>query len=88
MVVSDRVQIDKRVRREERRSQLLDAAVDAIREHGAGVTMEQLRAGGVTKPILYRHFGDRDGLVSSIARVFAVRLTESDHLDAGRERAA
>jgi AcrR family transcriptional regulator len=29
--------------------------------------MEQLaRAGGVTKPILYRHFGDRDGLINAI----------------------
>ena len=29
--------------------------------------MEQIAAeGGVTKPILYRHFGDRDGLVSAI----------------------
>jgi AcrR family transcriptional regulator len=30
--------------------------------------MEQIaRAGGVTKPILYRHFGDRDGLINAIA---------------------
>jgi AcrR family transcriptional regulator len=51
--------------------------VDAIRALGPGVTMEQIaRAGGVTKPILYRHFGDRDGLVDAVAeRVAADMLT-------------
>jgi len=58
--------------RAERRTQLLDAAVDAIRLVGPGVTMEQLaNAGGVTKPILYRHFGDRDGLIRAIAERFS-----------------
>ncbi len=34
--------------------------------------MEQMAAaGGVTKPILYRHFGDRDGLVATIGAEFA-----------------
>ena len=62
-------------RRAERRRQLLEAAVDAIREIGPGVTMEQLaKAGGVTKPILYRHFGDRDGLIQAIAERFSADL--------------
>ena len=61
--------------RQERRSQLLEAAVEAIRAIGPGATMEQLaRAGGVTKPILYRHFGDRLGLISSIADQVAADL--------------
>ncbi len=65
-------------RRAERRSQLLDAAVAAIRELGAGATMEQLaKAGGVTKPILYRHFGDRDGLIAAIADRFGAGLLTS-----------
>jgi AcrR family transcriptional regulator len=65
-------------RRAERRTQLLDAAVDVIRERGPGVTMEQLaKAGGVTKPILYRHFGDRDGLIGAIAERFAADLLSS-----------
>lgn len=65
-------------RRAERRAQLLDAAVDAIRHTGPAVTMEQLAAaGGVTKPILYRHFGDRDGLISAIAERFASDLLTS-----------
>ncbi len=62
-------------RRAERRGQLLDAAVGAIREIGPGATMEQLaKAGGVTKPILYRHFGDRDGLIRAIAQRFSTDL--------------
>jgi AcrR family transcriptional regulator len=37
--------------------------------------MEQLAsAGGVTKPILYRHFGDRDGLIGQIGSHFGERL--------------
>jgi AcrR family transcriptional regulator len=65
-------------RRAERRQQLLQAAVSAIREIGPGVTMEQLaNAGGVTKPILYRHFGDRDGLIGAIAERFSADLLSS-----------
>ena len=63
-----------------RRAQLLDAAVDAIRDLGPGVTMEQLAsAGGVTKPILYRHFGDRDGLINAIAERFSADLLTLGH---------
>lgn len=62
-------------RRAARRTQLLDDAIEAIREMGAGATMEQLaRRGGVTKPILYRHFRDRDGLITAIAERFSVEL--------------
>lgn len=65
-------------RRAGRRRQLLEASVDAIREHGPGVTMEQLaKAGGVTKPILYRHFGDREGLIIAIAERFSNDLVTS-----------
>jgi AcrR family transcriptional regulator len=40
--------------------------------------MEQLaKAGGVTKPILYRHFGDRDGLIRAIAQRFSTDLLTS-----------
>jgi AcrR family transcriptional regulator len=54
-------------RRQARRDQLLDAAIDVIRREGAEVTMEEMAsAGGISKPILYRHFTDRDGLVAAI----------------------
>jgi AcrR family transcriptional regulator len=40
--------------------------------------MEQIaRAGGVTKPILYRHFGDRDGLIDAVAERFSADLLTS-----------
>jgi AcrR family transcriptional regulator len=61
-----------------RRDQLLDAAIEEIRTTGPGATMEQLaKAGGVTKPILYRHFGDRDGLITAIAQRFSGALLTS-----------
>lgn len=50
----------------------------AIRSIGPGATMEQLaKAGGVTKPILYRHFRDRDGLITAIAERYAADLLSS-----------
>jgi AcrR family transcriptional regulator len=65
-------------RRTERRTQLLDAAVEEIRRVGPSATMEQLaKAGGVTKPILYRHFGDREGLIQAIAERFSRDLLTS-----------
>lgn len=61
-----------------RRNALLDAAITEIRATGPGATMEQLaKAGGVTKPILYRHFGDRDGLIEAIAQRFSADLLAS-----------
>jgi AcrR family transcriptional regulator len=64
-------------RRDERRGELLDAAVAAVREHGPAISMERLAAaGGVTKPILYRHFRDRDGLITAISERFAADLLE------------
>jgi AcrR family transcriptional regulator len=61
--------------RQARREALLDAAVDAIRAHGPEVSMEDLaRSAGVTKPILYRHFGHRDGLTAALATRFATGL--------------
>lgn len=64
-----------RQHRQLRRDGLLDAAVVAIRERGPDVSMEDLaRAAGVTKPILYRHFGHRDGLTAALASRFAEGL--------------
>lgn len=67
----------KESRRVARREQLLSDAIEAIRRMGPAVTMEQLSAaGGVTKPIVYRHFGDRDGLIQAIGERFAGELLE------------
>ncbi len=56
-----------RARREERRNALLAAAIDVVRRDGVDATMEEMAsAGGISKPILYRHFTDREGLVAAI----------------------
>lgn len=61
--------------RQDRREELLNAAIDGIRKHGATASMGALAAeAGVTKPILYRHFGDRAGLNAAIADRFATTL--------------
>lgn len=58
-------------RRAARRAQLLEAAVVAVRRDGPGASMEAIAAeAGVTKPILYKHFGDRNGLVEALAAGF------------------
>jgi len=60
--------------RRTRRAELVDAAVHAIREHGAGVGMDEVAArAGTSKTVVYRHFGDRTELyVAVCARVARV----------------
>lgn len=50
-----------------RRRELVAEALRAIRKHGAGVGMDDIAAqAGVTKTVLYRHFGDRAGLYAAV----------------------
>jgi len=64
--------------RADRREELLDAAIGGIRKHGPSASVDVLAAeAGITKPILYRHFGDRAGLARAVADRFATEL-ESD----------
>jgi AcrR family transcriptional regulator len=63
---------ERDARRLERREGLLTAAIETIRRDGPAVSMETIAtAAGVTKPIVYRHFGDRSGLVSALATRFS-----------------
>lgn len=58
----------KRGRSAARRRALLDAARRAIRAHGPDVSMEQIAAeAGISRPILYRHFGNRQGMAEAVA---------------------
>ncbi len=49
----------------------------AIRRLGPEASMDELAAeAGITKPILYTHFGDKSGLATAIAEHFAVDLVD------------
>ena len=62
-------------RRDARREEFLAAAITVIRREGAGASMEAIaRQAGVTKPILYRVFGDREGLLLAVGDNFAAEL--------------
>ncbi|NGO71788.1 TetR family transcriptional regulator [Streptomyces boncukensis] len=74
---------------EQRRRELLDAADKVVLRDGPGASMNAIAAeAGITKPILYRHFGDKGGLY----RALAVRHTDAlldalrAALDAPQER--
>jgi AcrR family transcriptional regulator len=54
--------------RDERRAELLDAAERAVRRVGPNASMDEIAAeAGITKPILYSHFGDKAGLIHALA---------------------
>jgi len=59
-----------RLSRPARREQLLDTAVEIVRTHGAdGLTLVTLaEAAGVSRPIVYDHFGTRPGLLLALYR--------------------
>ncbi len=51
-----------------RRQELVEATLRAIREHGAGVGMDEVAAAARTsKTVFYRHFTDRAGLYTAVA---------------------
>jgi AcrR family transcriptional regulator len=53
---------------ESRREGLLRAADAVVQREGAAASMAAMAAeAGVTKPILYRHFGDKAGLYAALA---------------------
>jgi AcrR family transcriptional regulator len=55
--------------RADRRDNLLAAAITAIRRDGPTTSMARIAAeAGVTKPVVYAHFGDRAGLATALAR--------------------
>ncbi|MCW2818842.1 MAG: DNA-binding transcriptional regulator, AcrR family [Marmoricola sp.] len=53
--------------REARRAELVEAAVAAIDEHGTGANIAQIaESAGVSKPVLYRYFSDKDDLYRAV----------------------
>jgi AcrR family transcriptional regulator len=72
MAPDSRVTTDRRA---VRREQFLDAADEAIRRDGPGVTMADVAAAaGVTKPVLYRYVADKGDLVQALAHRYAGRI--------------
>ncbi|HYZ91893.1 MAG TPA: TetR/AcrR family transcriptional regulator [Actinomycetota bacterium] len=60
---------------EQKRQRFLEAAVGVLRRDGPAVSMREIaREAGVTKPIIYRVFGDREGLTKAMADRFADEL--------------
>lgn len=58
-----------------RREDLLDATERGLRRLGPAASMDELAAeAGLTKPALYKYFGDRSGLVAALGERFAARL--------------
>ncbi|MGO0575270.1 TetR/AcrR family transcriptional regulator [Ornithinimicrobium panacihumi] len=71
--------------RTRRRRQLVEAALRAIRKHGAGVGMDEIAAEAATsKTVLYRHLGDKASLYRAV--VAAVDETILTDLEAARQR--
>ena len=75
--------------RSARREALLDAADRAVERDGPATSMAAVAASaGISKPILYRHFGDKGGLVAALADRHTDRLMRAlrEALAAGRSR--
>ncbi len=58
-----------------RREELLDAADRIVHRDGPAASMAAIAAeAGISKPILYRHFGDKSGLYAALAERYTTRL--------------
>ena len=58
-----------------RRRELVEATLRAIREHGAGVGMDDIAAAaGTSKTVFYRHFTDRSGLYAAVSQSVDARI--------------
>jgi AcrR family transcriptional regulator len=70
-----RVNAASTLRREARRLEFLEAAIEVIRAEGPGASMDQVAAKiGVTKPVVYRYFGDRNGMYRMVAERYCGEL--------------
>lgn len=77
----------QRPSRQARRTELLDAVSRAIHRGGPDLSMESLAAeAGITKPVLYRHFGDKQGLLAAHAQRHAATLAAAITEELARSR--
>jgi AcrR family transcriptional regulator len=80
-------------RRQRRREELLDVADRVIQRRGVVVSMDEIASeAGITKPVLYRHFGDKDGLYQALTERYVdelkVALKPAIEAEEPRERLA
>src|SRR5689334_18260644 len=65
----------REARHSAKRQEMLEAAIRVVRREGPGASMDVIaREAGITKPIIYRAFGDREGLTQAVADHFADEL--------------
>ena len=82
-----------RTHREERRREFVQAAITAIRQHGPRIGLDDVCAvAGVSKPVVYRHFKDKDDLFRAVLEsaaedVFLPRLAEAFEAESADDRA-
>jgi AcrR family transcriptional regulator len=73
--------------REQRRADLVQAAIRAVRRIGAAVSVADIAAAaGITKPVLYRHFADRADLQAAVGKQAAAALLARVTDALGRDR--
>lgn len=67
----------RRLLREDRHAQLIDTARRIVRDEGTdALTLGRLaERAGVTKPVVYDHFGSRNGLLAALYRDYDTRQT-------------
>ncbi|NER61894.1 TetR/AcrR family transcriptional regulator [Pseudomonas sp. MAFF212428] len=77
MSSKDPLPVRRRLSREGRHEQLLEVAWQVVREEGTdALTLGRLaEAAGVTKPVVYDHFGSRSGLLAVLYQAFDDRQT-------------
>lgn len=73
--------------RENRRAELVDAAIRAIHDLGAAVGMDDIAAAAhVSKPVLYRYFADKAELYLAVGQRVADALVRTLHAELQHER--
>lgn len=86
-LVTPRTPLDRPLTASDRRTTLLDEIEPVLRSEGPEASMATLAAGaGITKPILYRHFGDKQGLLAAWAERQAVALGDRITTELARQR--
>ena len=70
-----------------RRVELVESTLRAIRRQGATVSLDEIAAeAGTSKPVIYRHFGDRPGLYRAVVEKTAQFILHDLQTLVGRER--